>query len=228
MTSSDLYEPRRADPPPGEVLLVLGEHQEGDSRLVEFAFIRANMAVRVEGPVEEARSVAGWLDDYIEAAVAQEGVATEVVADAFISVEGCRRTDATDERNPRPDGKPDLPPVRPRPADDAILRIEQPKSTSVFEALVPDGTRSVRLVVRVLDPRVTKLTISNLAEAVQVSGKLPTVTVEVPLDSDYTVLTVTARGETPEEWHGILGIQSIAVATESAAALYGPPPPESD
>jgi hypothetical protein len=178
----------------------------GGVRRSHFKFARSNVFVELGGPTEEVGRLAAWLDKSLQEQIAASGKVVKAAQKPVIVLEGVL-------------------PARPQEAepakiwaphrDEDVLVIEEPRLSDNLGAIVPDGTKTVAVRIRVLDPRVNKVLVSDGSENKILEPVNGQVTATFSLVDSFAAITAQAHTEPQGQLNGIIGVQSIDVMTES-------------
>jgi hypothetical protein len=204
LTAAKEWEPCEAGP--GQLCLQqVGVGLTAPLRMASIVFVRANVVVRVSGPVDVCQELAQWVDGLVATQLEQEGTDSIDPKSRAVVLDGPVPSRAVP------------PPARPR--DDDVLLIEEPQATGIFGRVVPDDQKEVRIVVRVLRDDVNIVTLFNgsVREHLPVPADRRMVR-DIALVDGWTIITATARGPDGAGGQRILGVQSVGIMTESAAA----------
>jgi hypothetical protein len=175
-------------------------------------FAGSNVLIQVAGKTKDVERVAAWLDKTLREQIAASGKAGDEVPNRHLALKG--KVELTRE------GAAPAKVATPL-RDEDVLVIEEPKLLDNLGAVVPDGTQSVTVRIRVLDPRVTHVNVDNGVETKHLQPVNGQVSATFPLEGGAIHIVAQAHMEPQGNFHGILGVQSIDVRTESNRRDYG-------
>jgi hypothetical protein len=199
----------------------LARASRSGSETIDFKFARANVVVELRGQTTVLEPFAEWLDASIRDRVATAGKAVTTISKPVLTVQGaviCRPPAKESDEKARfleRQGKK----AAEKRADD-ILLIEEPKMNSPFGVVVPDGTTSVKVRVRVLDPEVETVDIDNGQESKKVVPVNGIAEAEIPLHYRHEVINAFGRRTPRGEDLGIVAFQTISVYTKTGEELF--------
>lgn len=144
------------------------------------AFSRANVVVTASCTEEELRPIVEWLDGHIQN-LAQAGRVSLEVDAPVVRIEG--------ELPDLPvESKPAAPPP---PRDEDIVIIEGPQPDTPYGFVVAEDTAKVKIVVRILDPRVEQVIITNDVDTLRIPNQ-GRIEAELPFIAPRMVVRVVA------------------------------------
>jgi hypothetical protein len=203
--SSTARDFRTCERPYGDACVARSAETAGIGRSA-FKFARSNVFVELRGRTEVVERVAAWLDKCLQEQIAASGKAVEEVQKPAVVLAGAP---------PAPPLKADPARYLPAVRDEDVLVIEEPKRFDVLGAVVPDGTKTVTVHIRILDPRVTKVTVSFDRERKILEPVNGQVTATFLFVGTSTSIVAQAHMAPEGQSEDILGVASIPVMTES-------------